>query len=545
MKHSGKANKWNITIEYFLLVSVAFFISYAFLFALLAPAGGVDEHAYHLPRLLFMEQEGLFSNTKFFDPRLECFPLVFDATFYPAVKLGFGYAIPNFLCFIGLLIIVYRISKKYFRGTHPLWYCLVLCTLPQVYMQSMSGKNHLPILFGLGCAIFYLDAWRSNRNEWNLVISILALAFAFGTKSNAVLYAFPIWIIGFYLANRWALRLRYTLYSIIIFTFFSGIEIYINNYITYGNFAGPEWWVVMHSNTDGIAGGIANMIRYFLSMLNPGIPIWGDNNSIWDSKLTDWTNKILNFFRISDFGHGMHFTKESFIIHCSNRLATISYGSLGLISILFSPFILVSAWKNDKVIKYLIFSAYYSIVITSYCIGWSPWKLRFYDLATILMVFAFVRFFLMHTKNMRWAQWILAVSSAFIGIAFLFVSIERKPIDLYHSVIFRKGIETRQRLGIYETYDILETISNRNVDKPTTVYIFPKTHAWLYSFLKMRDLDCRIVTKDSSLQSNWSDFPGDKYFLFIIHDVVLPEGFHFEMLYSNLKEQVYLYRLIE
>jgi len=73
---------------------------------------------YNLGRLLIAEKPGFWKNPHWFSERQVIFPWAFDAVHYPFVKLGFGEAVPSFLCLVGLLIIVYKILGA---ATLPNW----------------------------------------------------------------------------------------------------------------------------------------------------------------------------------------------------------------------------------------------------------------------------------------------------------------------------------------------------------------------------------------------------------------------------------------
>ena len=109
--------------------------------AVLLPVTTWDSQVYNLGRLLIAEKAGFWSNPHWFSERQVIFPWAFDAVHYPFVKLGFGEAIPSFLCFIGLLIVVYKILRDRYSSQ------LALFSLPgpgQYANHGLPGESATP-----------------------------------------------------------------------------------------------------------------------------------------------------------------------------------------------------------------------------------------------------------------------------------------------------------------------------------------------------------------------------------------------------------------
>ena len=148
---------------------------------------------------------GLFGNELWNDHRQQSFVWAFDAVHYPLLKIGWGVAFPSFLCFVGVLVVVFLISResrrplryvrasssneltrpKCSKGTsHRLieaaerfglsatgwWHCLSLLALPTLVFQATSTKNDVAILFGTLCWYYALLLWRREKRARYLVL---------------------------------------------------------------------------------------------------------------------------------------------------------------------------------------------------------------------------------------------------------------------------------------------------------------------------------------------------------------------------------------
>jgi len=112
--------------------------AYWFAYALAGPVTTWDSNVYNLGRLLVARQGGLFGNPAWNDHRQIWFPWSFDAIHYPFVLLGAGFAVPSFLCFAGLLLIIHRLVSARYGTAAGWWCCLCLFALPTVVYQATS-----------------------------------------------------------------------------------------------------------------------------------------------------------------------------------------------------------------------------------------------------------------------------------------------------------------------------------------------------------------------------------------------------------------------
>ena len=93
-------------------MAASLILAYWALYAIVAPVTVWDSHTYNLARLLLAERGGLFGNELWNDHRQQSFVWAFDAVHYPLLKIAWGVALPSFLCFVGVLVVVFLISRE-------------------------------------------------------------------------------------------------------------------------------------------------------------------------------------------------------------------------------------------------------------------------------------------------------------------------------------------------------------------------------------------------------------------------------------------------
>ena len=124
------------------------------IYALIAPVTNSDSHVYDLARLSVVERAGFWQASAWNSIRQVIFPWTFDAIHYPFLKAGWGFALPSFLAFLGLLIIIFELIAPKSGSKAALWSVLTLLTMPTLMLQATTTKNDLVIAFGVGCWLY-------------------------------------------------------------------------------------------------------------------------------------------------------------------------------------------------------------------------------------------------------------------------------------------------------------------------------------------------------------------------------------------------------
>jgi 4-amino-4-deoxy-L-arabinose transferase-like glycosyltransferase len=247
-------------------------LAYWGVYALIAPVTNSDSQVYNLARLSVAERAGFWQTTAWNSVRQVIFPWTFDAIHYPFLRIGWGTALPSFVAFLGLLIIIFELVAPRFGSKVGLWCVLILLAMPTLMLQATTTKNDLIIAFGSGCWLYSLVRFRRNQNNFFLFTAALSLVFTVGCKTSAL----PICAI-LTLATGWLLRkqvrnvLRFALFLSLLLLLFGSIETYVLSWRVYRNSLGPREFIRYHTNQDGIRGAGANFIRYYMASVSLGI----------------------------------------------------------------------------------------------------------------------------------------------------------------------------------------------------------------------------------------------------------------------------------
>ena len=180
---------------------IASLLAYWGIYALIAPVTNSDSQVYNLARLSVAERSGFWQATAWNSVRQVMFPWTFDAIHYPFLVIGWGTALPSFVAFLGLLIVIFELVVPRLGSKVGLWSILILLAMPTLMLQATTTKNDLVIAFGVGCWLYSLDRFRQNQKNFFLFAAALSLAFTIGCKTSAL----PICAI-LILATGWLLR---------------------------------------------------------------------------------------------------------------------------------------------------------------------------------------------------------------------------------------------------------------------------------------------------------------------------------------------------
>ena len=116
--------------------------------ALLLPVTTSDCQVYNLARLRVAERAGFWQAAAWNSIREVTYPWAFDAVHYPFLKTAWGFGIPSFLAFLGLLVIIFQLMVPRFGEYAALWSILTLLSMPTLMLQATTAKNDLVVVFG-------------------------------------------------------------------------------------------------------------------------------------------------------------------------------------------------------------------------------------------------------------------------------------------------------------------------------------------------------------------------------------------------------------
>ncbi|MGA3171536.1 MAG: hypothetical protein ABSE62_11045 [Chthoniobacteraceae bacterium] len=485
------------------------------IYVLVAPATAWDAHVYNLSRLLIARHGGLFGNTGWNDNRQILFPWSFDAIHYPFILLGFGYALPSFLCFIGLLLIIHRLVKEKYGAASAWWCCLCMFALPTLIYQATSTKNDLAVVFGVACWYYAFRLWTVRKQPIYLGLMALALGFTAGAKTSGL----PLFLIcGAYTIGKIGLNTR-PLAQFVAFLLASALimgstEIYLNNLRVLSHPLGDPILIAGISNRDGLRGAVANGIRYLFGLVNIGV-----DASYYSNHFPDWMasrcRDVLQFLHLSNAGYSsfyrcndgnMAFVKD-------NMEELTDFGPVGTLAIL-SALPCCFFISRRGLLWRLATTGFASLGITCLTIGWMPWNNRFLMLPMVLFSLALTLLILRPKEG--WAALLLRIVFLllllFSAVFIPWRSFNKGPQFLWLSIARRDYVATKERPAMLEIVSDIEAIPR--VSGASVLLLNAGEGTWVLPILqiplwqkKLQVIPTPVLTKETISEASKID-PG-------------------------------------
>ena len=248
---------------------LAVLLLYWLAWCLIAPVTNADSQVYNLARLWVIEGDGLFFNHSYNWNMQLIMPWSFDAVHYPFVRLGYGYALPSFLCLLGIMAILFTWARERGDAADGLRACLGLLAMPMVVMQATTTKNDLVLAFCLLCWIEALRRYAGRPTRASILLAALALAFAVGSKVTGLVYAGPAVALSAWVLRRRPAHVAWFAAALAAMLVLNGsLEIYANNWLQFGDWRGDPLVYRYNANHDGWRGFLANELRYAASIFD-------------------------------------------------------------------------------------------------------------------------------------------------------------------------------------------------------------------------------------------------------------------------------------
>jgi hypothetical protein len=236
---------------------------------LVAPVTNGDSQVYNLARLWVIDGDGLFFNRSHTSITQLIMPWSFDAVHYPFVRLGYGYALPSFVCLLGTMVILFTWVRERGDVADGLRACLGLLAMPMVVVQATTTKNDLVLAFCLFCWIEALRRHARRPTRATVLLAALALTFAAGSKLTGLLYAGAAVAVSLWLLRRRPPDVAWFIGGFaVLFALIGSLEIYVNNLLQFGDWRGDPLLYQYNVNRDGWRGFLANEVRYAASALD-------------------------------------------------------------------------------------------------------------------------------------------------------------------------------------------------------------------------------------------------------------------------------------
>ena len=459
-------------------------LAYWTAYAVVVPVTIWDSQAYNLARLLIANQGGLFGNPGWNADRQVAFPWGFDAIHFPFLSLGWGCALPSFACFIGLMVIVFRMVSGRFDARTAWYCCLAMLALPTVVFQATSTKNDLGVVFGIGCWVYALYRFQQEKLFRFLFFGAAGLGFAAGAKSTGVpffilLSAYTVWR----LRSDKRMVMRFLGVSLLSVVLLGSIETYWNNQRTFGNPIGTPH-IVSHANHDGFAGTLANFIRYVIGSTDLGQDLVSPH-SPFTARLETICRTILQTLHLENKGYRPDFNDSNLEFVKNGWESGSAFGPLGTISLWLAVWILFTHPVRD-VLWRLCLAGFGSLILLCATVAWMPWNMRFLMLPFLLFTLAGTIFL---TGPGAWGILrrggflLVAVGAA---VLFPLYSFNKTPRDLWCSVTDRRSMTLKERPAMSEIIDDLD--ARRKQIGRTPVLLSAGGNSWVLPVLQLRGL---------------------------------------------------------
>ncbi|MGC3992510.1 MAG: glycosyltransferase family 39 protein [Chthoniobacteraceae bacterium] len=469
-----------------LMVSVIVLAAYWFLYSLVAPVTVWDSQTYNLARLLIAQDGGLFGNHAWNNDRQILFPWAFDAVHYPFLLLGgWGVALPSFFCFVGILVIVFRILRQKYSLRAAWWGALVLFSLPTVVYQASSTKNDLAVVFGVACWFYAWWLWRQEQKVGYAWWMALALGFATGAKTSGIPLAL---ILGLF--TLWSLRGsaravgHFAMASLLAVLLCGSVETYVNNRVVYGHWTGSPAFVNDHRNHDGLRGTAANVIRYVIGNQNIGLDVASDHSPV-PSWLADRTREILHALGLRDVGYRSDFNDAKMEFLKTNHEDSMDFGPVGGLSLL-ATFVFFCGWRCDAVWKLSVL-ALLSLGLSAATIAWMPWNARFLMLPFMLGALALTLFLVGRSERSGPLSLLWLLVLLFAAFLYPLNSFNKKPEDLLLAVTQRRVLETSERPAIRQILEVMDQLEQRE-GHPPVVLLCGGIDSWVLPLLQLQSI---------------------------------------------------------
>jgi hypothetical protein len=411
-------------------------------YALVTPVTTIDSQMYNLTRVELAARGGLFDNGYFTSVFHVIFPWTFDALHLPFLQLGWGYALPSYLCLAGTCLVAYTLVRARF-GADAAWVAVAsLLSLTCLVYQGTSTKNDIPVLFAGAVWLYARWRWRQEARDHHLVWMVLAIGFMAGAKTTGVLYGLmlSLWTIG-ELRGRRRLSLQVVGGLAITFLLFGSVETYVESVRLYGHPLGPPPLLHRMGNHDGIRGGLANLTRHVTASVYVGPTDFRDGQT-GVNRLAGAARTLLAWTGLTDAGTDPRFPDSNLFFSQSGLEELSGFGPMGTLAMA----VMLGAclcWRPRAVWWRLAMAALLGVILVSLTVAYTSWTNRYligaYALGTLALVCLLWETEFRGSRILRWGCALLALAAM---AAAPLLSFNRRPADLLAALRDRDRFET-------------------------------------------------------------------------------------------------------
>jgi hypothetical protein len=351
--------------------------------------------------------------------------------------------------------------------------------------QATSAKNDIPLVFGVACWFYARQFWKDRGENSFLYLMALALGFTAGAKLSGVQLAAPLALFTLWeLRTSWRSAFTFAAALGISLLLAGSVEIYLNNQFVFGHALGSPSFVDAHRNRDGLAGAIANFIRYSFASMSAGIDA-ANPQTPFETALENSCRQFLTFVGLPNAGYRADFNDASMQFLKNGWEAGSDFGPVGALSVLVSFYLLFSRRPGDPLWK-LATVGTATLALTAATVAWMPWNARFLLLPMTSFTLALTLW--AHQTSQGRPFWRAAFLTlvVFSMAIYPLTSYNRRPLDIWNSLAHRPLEETRERSSMLQITKDLRSrfIAERGHVPP--LLLNAGSDSWVLSILELR-----------------------------------------------------------
>ena len=507
---------------------VASILIYWGIFALILPVTNSDSQVYDLARLSIAERAGFWQATAWNSVRQVIFPWTFDAVHYPFLKLGWGFALPSFLAFLGMLTIIYKLVAPRFGPKVALWSILSVLAMPTVMLQATTTKNDLVVAFGTGCWVYSLIRFRRNEHRFFLFSAALSLAFTMGCKTSALpIGAVLVFVTAWLLRKQSRDLLWFLLFFGPLLIVYGSVETYALSWRVFQNPVGPPPFVNAHANQDGIRGAAANFIRYYIANISTGID-GIDCRSGFPEFLEEKGRWLLEQTNLSNAGCRADFSDAHMPFLKDGSDSGSDFGVVGFLALFVSSVVI---WRPrfEKAFWILAALGFALLVFTCFAIAWMPWNDRYLCLSFILFGVSFAILVFAPPNERSWKQIVVGLIIIWSAISLPMHCGQRKPFDFWNAFFARAELSLKQRLDMKPVYDDVLSARTNSTDR---WFLVSAENSWTLPFLIQSGIDWQLTPRWDQVSAACQASGASSSSFVLLLNSELPKNLDFDIIKS-------------
>jgi hypothetical protein len=161
------------------------------------PPDNHDVLSYHLPRALMMARADGYSHVAGPDARLTSYPVNYELLLADVLILAGDDQLTEWIgavMYLALLLVTAAIARRWWEANAAAVVAAVLATAsaPVLLLHSGADKNDLMVIWLATCALFWGARWVTAGGRMPMLLTVLALGLAAGTKATAAAVGFAL-----------------------------------------------------------------------------------------------------------------------------------------------------------------------------------------------------------------------------------------------------------------------------------------------------------------------------------------------------------------